>query len=148
MCIIVFVNGEPCAAGANFCFHIGDETSKTDQLFFSGFQRLICTSLKSVGGGWGQGIVLPLLDFAMGRLPPPPIRRPCMDHYSSSVCRLQSADASLYLTGPGTPLESLWLGTSHHSGIDVYLQRMTDSMLAVLLPGLADRVNELSIYGE
>ena len=70
-------------------------------------------------------------------------------YYSSlSVSQLQSADASLDLTGEGTPLEPARPGQKHKSGLNVYLQRMTDSMLAELLHRLAYRMTELTISGE
>ena len=70
-------------------------------------------------------------------------------YYSSlSVYRLQSADASLDLTGQGTPLKPARPGRKHKSGLNVYLQGMTDRMLAELLHRLAYHMTELTISRE
>ena len=58
VCAIVIVVSELCAAGANFGFHIGDET-KVRLIYFSRLQRLLYASLKSSSmpffGGGKQG---------------------------------------------------------------------------------------------
>ena len=59
-----------------------------------------------------------------------------------SVSRLQSADMSLDLTGPGTPTPNSLERLSVYADTSVYLYGMTDNILAGLLPALppaADR---------
>ena len=64
------------------------------------------------------------------------------------VSRLQSADVSLCLPGTEEPPRSVLTGPYYGNGLDVYLQGVTDSMLAALLPAMADNLTGLVITGE
>ena len=76
LCAIVIVVSELCAAGANFGFHIGDET-KVRLIYFSRLQRLLYASLKSSSmpffGGRQTGHFVPWGGVPKGPTLDPPV---------------------------------------------------------------------------
>ena len=75
MCFTIVVVGELCAAGANFRFHIGNETSETDLLFYNteASRRISEVFCKFCIFGGGGGENRPVYSFGGSlKCPPPP----------------------------------------------------------------------------
>ena len=90
----------------------------------------------------GRSVVFCLFRRCRGAAQQSTVRACC--HSAVRVCRLQSADAALFLTGRGSAPPGYWGG----SDLALLLYNVTNVHVSVLLPALKARVACLKIAGE
>ena len=130
---------------------------KLKKVFQLGHSPSGCVCLLGDGPDVGQSVLFSLFKRAQlplqGRCPTPRDGGPAVSAADTRVAvsgssRLQSADAALYLTGPGqSPVRRLKMTWSSKLGVSVGIRQMNDAFLASLR-GLWPDLKKLYIAGE